>query len=211
MLVAAIETATFSVGVAVGRRDGTVLGEVTLAQGRRHAESLVPSLDFLLALLGATVADIGLVAVDSGPGLFTGLRVGVATAKALAHARGIRVAPVCSLAALAHDERLRYAGNSPVAALLDARRGELYASIDGGSPFVAPPAQVASLLPKSARLIGDAHLRYPEVFAAWPAVDAAPSAAVLLRLADDVTHLDASDVTLTYLRPPDAEINWKTR
>lgn len=85
MLILAIETATESVGVALGGRDG-VLASVTIARGRRHGETLAPAIQFACRHAGVELPDLDAVAVDIGPGLFTGMRVGIATAKALAMA-----------------------------------------------------------------------------------------------------------------------------
>ena len=94
--VVAIETATETVGVAVQTPAG-VRAEFALTGRRRHVETLTPALEHVLAQVGLVPEDLGAVAVDIGPGLFTGLRVGVATAKALAQSLGIGVVPASSL------------------------------------------------------------------------------------------------------------------
>ena len=104
MLILAIETATESVGVALGGRDG-VLASVTIARGRRHGETLAPAIQFACRHAGVELPDLDAVAVDIGPGLFTGMRVGIATAKALAMALDIPVVPVTSLESLAESAR----------------------------------------------------------------------------------------------------------
>ncbi|TWT90710.1 tRNA threonylcarbamoyladenosine biosynthesis protein TsaB [Pseudobythopirellula maris] len=93
--------------------------------GQRGAVALAPAIDRLLSLAGASPNQIGLVAVTTGPGSFTGLRVGVATAKAFAYAVGAKVVAINTLDAIA----LRRADlGRPVVALLDAQRGELFAA-----------------------------------------------------------------------------------
>ena len=92
----AIETATETVGVAVRTPVG-VEAEFALTGRRRHVETLTPALEHLLAQVDLVPADLGVVAVDVGPGLFTGLRVGVAAAKALAQSLGIGVLGATSL------------------------------------------------------------------------------------------------------------------
>jgi len=98
--------------------------------GRAHAERLIPAIEEVCALEGCTVADVDAIAVDIGPGLFTGLRVGVATAKALAQALGIGVLGVASLdiLAAAAAERAGSGGGGPVVSVVDARRGEVFAA-----------------------------------------------------------------------------------
>jgi tRNA threonylcarbamoyladenosine biosynthesis protein TsaB len=74
-----IETATQVVSVAVAGDDG-LIGAVEIAQGRRHAETLVPAIEFVCAHARVAVTDVGAIGVDIGPGLFTGMRVGIASA-----------------------------------------------------------------------------------------------------------------------------------
>ena len=130
----AIESATDLVGVALVRDDGAT-AERLHAGGRAHAELLIPSVEEVCAVSGCTVADIDVIAVDIGPGLFTGLRVGVATAKALGQALSIGLVGVSSLDILA-AAALERAGDrptgpgarSPVVSVVDARRGEVFAA-----------------------------------------------------------------------------------
>jgi tRNA threonylcarbamoyladenosine biosynthesis protein TsaB len=149
----AIESATDTVGVALIRADGGSAERVHEG-GRAHAELLAPAIEEVCAISGCTVADVDELAVDVGPGLFTGLRVGVATAKALAQALGIGVLGVSSLDVLAAGaaERFRPGGAARVVSVVDARRGEVFAAsyrFDeaagpvggdpfGGDPFVDP-------------------------------------------------------------------------
>jgi len=125
----AIETATDMVGAALLRDDGGGAERMHLG-GRAHAELLAPAIEEVCALSGCTVADLDVVAVDIGPGLFTGLRVGVATAKALAQALGIGVLGVGSLDVLAAAAGGAAAGGEgpvgAIAAVVDARRGEVF-------------------------------------------------------------------------------------
>src|ERR1700709_621138 len=85
VLILGIETATVAAGCAIGGHEG-VLAMAQSARGRRHAESLAPQIEFICTQAQIELSEISVIAVDLGPGLFTGLRVGVATAKALAHA-----------------------------------------------------------------------------------------------------------------------------
>jgi tRNA threonylcarbamoyladenosine biosynthesis protein TsaB len=130
MPVLAIETATTQVGCAIGDREGA-LASFHASYGRRHAESLAPAVRFCLRQAGTSLEDLSGLVVDVGPGLFTGLRVGVATAKAMAFALALPVTGVSSLDVLAHQ--VGYSSRA-VAAVIDARRGEVFwSTYDRGS------------------------------------------------------------------------------
>jgi tRNA threonylcarbamoyladenosine biosynthesis protein TsaB len=229
MLILGIDTATPQVGCAIGGHEG-VLASSHVSGGRRHAETLAPAIDFVRRQAGIELDEIGAVAVDVGPGLFTGLRVGLATAKALASALQVPMIGVSSLDLLAFPVRF-----SPrlIAAAIDARRGQLfyafYRQVPGGvqritDPTVDDPDDLASELVASGEevlLVGDGALRYPQHFADLPRAEIVeqglsfPSAASLVQLAharalreEFVPHWEIQPL---YLRQPDAEINWATR
>ena len=90
MLILGIETATEQVSVAIGGHEG-VLAMFEVCRGRRHAETLIPSIEFVCKQANVEMSEFGAIAVDVGPGLFTGMRVGLASAKAIAQA--LRVPP----------------------------------------------------------------------------------------------------------------------
>src|SRR5512143_949176 len=92
--ILAIDTATSLVVVAAGRPDGSVIGVRTFAAGHRHGSHLLPAIEALTAEAALDLAHLGGVVVGLGPGAFTGLRVGLATAKTLAHALGLRIVGV---------------------------------------------------------------------------------------------------------------------
>ncbi len=229
----AIETATETVGVAVRRADG-VQAEFVLTGRRRHVETLTPALEHVLAQLELCPDDVGLLAVDVGPGLFTGLRVGVAVAKALAQARGIGVVGVTSLDVLAAGAA--DAGHRGlVLSCVDVRRGEVFAAVHdvSGGPVGATPVLAAGLfapgtlvdalgrfggLPLTA--VGDGALRYAAELAAVPGLGAAapalgfPPPASLLALALARTSAgklpaDPAAVVPLYLRDADARVNFE--
>ena len=102
MLILAIETATESVGVAIGGREG-VIASVVIERGRRHGETVAPSIEFACRHAGVELDDLDAIAVDIGPGLFTGMRVGIASAKALGMVLEVPVVPVTSLDLLAEE------------------------------------------------------------------------------------------------------------
>ncbi len=229
MLILGIDTATAQVSVAVGGHEG-VLASTQSVRGKQHAEVLTPAIEFTCRQARIELSEISVVAVDLGPGLFTGLRVGVAAAKAMAHALRVPMIGVASLDLLAFP--VRYSPKLIVAAV-DARRGELftafYRQVPGGIQRLTPhhvvtPDDLASELLATAEecvLVGDGAVRYREVFDGLHKVEiiedglAYPSASSLVMLA----HAQALreqwvkpwDLQPLYLRKPDAEINWQTR
>lgn len=229
MLVLAIESATAQVGVAIGGHEG-VIGSAHSAKDRRHAETLTPQIEFVCRQAGIELSEIGVVAVDIGPGLFTGLRVGIASAKAIAHGLGVPMIGVSSLDlgafAVQHCTK-------QIVMCFDARRGEIftatYRSVPGGvqrvsEPAVATPDELASELLANrgeSLVVGDGGMRYREQFASIPGVELAgdgfahPSARALADLAHPRAlreeFVGADEIVPLYLRVPDAEINWSTR
>lgn len=132
MLVLAIDTSTATVVTGVVK-DGVSVGETILPDCRDHNERLVPATKEALAQAGATFADLDAVVVGSGPGPFTGLRVGMSTGAAFADALGIPVYGVCSLDAIA----AQITGKVLVAS--DARRREVYwATYQDGQRLTEP-------------------------------------------------------------------------
>ena len=120
-----IETASALVGCAVGE-GGKVKAAMVAHSERSHGEMLAPMVQAVLAEAEMTIDDIGLVAVDCGPGRYTGLRVGIATAAALAYARSLPVVAVSSTELLAFGAR-KFCGN--IVPVVDARRGEAFFAV----------------------------------------------------------------------------------
>ena len=226
MLTLGIETATHAVGVGLADEQGPI-GHVEIVRGRRHAETLVPAIATLLAQTGHEHGEIGTVAIDIGPGLFTGLRVGVAAAKAFALALGIPIVTATSLEILAHEVAVSGLWAGSVVSVVDARRKEVYAQcfeVDGGvaapsgEPWVGPARSVIDRMRANGRpalVVGDGAARHVDVFADVTDLrclpDASPSVAALLSLVVGRTPVSADGVELVYLRAPDAEINWVQR
>jgi tRNA threonylcarbamoyladenosine biosynthesis protein TsaB len=229
VLILGIETATAQVGVAIGGHEG-VLAQAHSCRSRRHAENLTPSIDFVAKLARIELSEIGCVAVDIGPGLFTGLRVGVAAAKAMAHALRVPMIGVSSLDLLAFPVRFSH---KRIVATIDARRGEVfyafYRQVPGGvqrisEPQLGSPADLESdvlVAADECLLVGDGALRYADDLAAISRVEIAdsgfahPSASSLVQLAHARAlredWVNGWELEPLYLRKPDAEINWVTR
>lgn len=214
----AIATATPQVSAAIAGPDG-VTAHISLRAGRRHGETLAPAIESLTRLAGVPLRRIDRVGVDVGPGLFTGLRVGVSTAKALASALDVPVVPVSSLDLLAHPHR--HTGR-PVVAVVDARRGEVFWALyhpgaDGviaaTEPAVAGPEQLQEELPEGALLTGDGARRYLAGSGHMLAGEEHdhPSAAVLAEIAPGRPELPAEKVTAIYVRQADVRIGWEQR
>ena len=226
MLILGIETATVQVGCAIGGHEG-VLASFHAAHKRRHVETLVPAIQFMCKQAGVDLSEIAVVAVDVGPGRFSGLREGVATAKALAQALRVPTIGVSSLDLLAFP--VRYTSRLIVPAI-DARRGELfysfYRQVPGGAQRLSgyqlgTPEDLASELlarNEDSLVVGDGALRYPEILTdvsgaeAGDATSAYPSAASLVELAHPQAlreeFVPPWELQPLYLRKSDAEINW---
>jgi tRNA threonylcarbamoyladenosine biosynthesis protein TsaB len=138
LIVLALTTSTPIASVALVSGD-RVLAEVAHGDPRGHAERLFDLVDRALAEAGLTRADVALVACDVGPGSFTGVRIGVASAKGIAEGLGVPLAGVVSLDAMAAEARAACPEHALVAAAIDAKKDELYLAVsDGESELVAP-------------------------------------------------------------------------
>ncbi|MDH3462367.1 MAG: tRNA (adenosine(37)-N6)-threonylcarbamoyltransferase complex dimerization subunit type 1 TsaB [Acidimicrobiia bacterium] len=128
----AIETATPGASVAVVE-DATTLAAASRIDRVGHATFLVPAIDFCFDQVGWSPSDLDAIVVDVGPGLYTGLRVGLATAQGLAAAFGIPIVPAMSVDAIALEART---GHRLIWAIVDVRRGEFavarYRPVPGG-------------------------------------------------------------------------------
>jgi len=201
-MLLAFDTATEAVTVAVyDDTVGGVVAESTLVDARRHGELLAPGIKRVLAEAGVAPTDLSGIAVGVGPGPFTGLRVGIVTARTMAATLGVSLVGVCTLdvVAAAHDGR-----GQPFLVATDARRKEVYwASYDTtgrrkDGPHVDRPDHVSTSLP----VVGRGGTLYPDWFphAVGPEH---PNAGDLARL---VAHglVEPLSTDPLYLRRPDA-------
>jgi tRNA threonylcarbamoyladenosine biosynthesis protein TsaB len=227
----AIETATETVGVAVRTAEG-VAAELTLTGRRRHVETLTPALEHLLAQVGLTPRDLEVVAVDVGPGLFTGLRVGMAAAKGLAQSLGLGVIGATSLDVLT-AAAMRAGHRGLVLSCVDARRGEVFAAVhyvesprvttERLAPGLFTPAALTDALGDLKRApvlaVGDGAQRYAKALMAVPGVEVrAPALSfpppeslltlALNRLDDGEPPADPGCIVPLYMREADAKSNF---
>lgn len=168
MRVLAADTSTPYCSVALCACDGDsrVLCETTVLAGRRHSELLLTITQDVLRLAGVDLGEIDLLAISTGPGSFTGLRVGVASWKGLAFGAGKPLIGVPTLAAMAR--RIGIA-EGVVCPMLDARMEEVFAALyefSGGdctqvlAEAVGPVKDILSQIPAGAVIFGDGVLRY---------------------------------------------------
>ncbi len=217
MIALALDTATSSTVVGLRTADGAVRearDDVARGQRPRHTQRLLGLAAELLDEAGLGFGAVGLIAVGLGPGTFTGLRIGIATARGLAGATGAGLVGLGSLRVLAAG-----AGPGPVLSLIDAGRGEVFAAgYEDGRELVVPaavaPGGVADLARGRTWLaVGSGALRFRGQFEDADVTvppDASPahrvSARVMLGLAQ-AGEVDARGaVTPLYLRLPDAEL-----
>jgi len=210
VIILGLDTATTIASIALVDDAGAVLADTRHDTSGRKTDLLV-AIDATCQRAGVAPAQLAAIAVGAGPGSFTGLRIGMATAKGIAFAAGRPLWAVSSLAALAYEA----GGEGLVIAALDARRGELFAGCYRDGALVAPertiaPEDLAGLGP--ARFCGDALAAYPDVLAplasAWTNV-LTPSGAAVARLA---LAGPRTDVLLggapSYIRPAEAEVKY---
>lgn len=207
VLVLALDTATPAVTAALAEvTDEGMRGvaERRTVDPRAHGELLAPQISALLAEAGATPRDLGAIVAGLGPGPFTGLRVGLATAASMAQVLALPTYGVCSLDALG-----RAAGPGRVLVATDARRREVYhATYADGVRTVGPEvARPADVEVSADRAVGEGALKYNDVFG-LPVDDRLlypPGEALVALAADRIRRrLPGERLTPLYLRRPDA-------
>jgi tRNA threonylcarbamoyladenosine biosynthesis protein TsaB len=218
-VILGFDTSTAACAACVLGDDGEVHEALpdprALTAGPAHAQKLLPAIARVMEQAQADFAELEAIAVGIGPGTFTGLRIGIATARTLAGASELPLRPVSSLAALAAGIE----GNLSLA-LIDAKRGEVFAALhehgdQRWAPFVTAPEEVvrrveaADIRPRAA---GDGSIRFRGVLeAAGIRVDPDESrshvvrALHVCRLAQGVPDTPPESVLPDYLRAPDAK------
>jgi tRNA threonylcarbamoyladenosine biosynthesis protein TsaB len=219
MTLVGFDTSTAATSACVLRDDGEAYEHVPrperLLEAPGHSRELLPAVAEQMERAGVDWADVDGVAVGIGPGTFTGLRIGVATARALATAARVPVHPVSSLAALAAG-----ADGGRVVALIDAKRGELFGAVfEAGRPLVVPFVTGPEGLREHAGrdlagavAVGDGSVRFRDILEA-AGMHVPPNGSELhvvralhiCRLGARVPPERPEAVLPTYIREPDAE------
>jgi tRNA threonylcarbamoyladenosine biosynthesis protein TsaB len=221
VLVLALDTTTRA-GSAAVVDDGVLVGEIVGDGSRTHGERLPRDLMRALDAASVRLDDIDLLAVAAGPGSFTGLRVGIAAMQGLAMSTGRRIVPVSALDALAIAAA---DGSGPVAAWVDAQRGEVFATLydSTGTQVIIEPSSLSAtrtldawmhaLPDRAPRFIGDGAVRYEatirERFGHGAHVlPAPPLAGIIGRLAAAAPGRAVLPHAIVpiYIRRPDAEL-----
>jgi tRNA threonylcarbamoyladenosine biosynthesis protein TsaB len=214
--VLGFDTSTAATSACLLRADGEAFELGTEpSDPPAHARELLPAVAAVLAEAGLDYGDLDAIAVGVGPGTFTGLRIGVASARALATSTGVELRPVSSLAAL--GEGIDAEARLP---LIDARRGELFAALYARrelrfGPLAAPPGEVVERVRDSGLnplAAGDGSIRFEGVLeAAGIRVEPKGSrahavrAVHICRLAAEVRPAPPEAVLPEYVRLPDAQ------
>ena len=224
MKLLAIETSTPGSSVAVVE-DRRTLAAASRIDRVGHAGFLVPAIDFCFDQVGWSPEDLDAVVVDVGPGLYTGIRVGVATAQGLAAAFGIPIIPAVSVDALALEAKT---GHRMVWALVDARRGEFavarYRPVPGGvvresATELTTPDELRAMLDSTADhslVVGEVDALPDGFFRGMHHVKTGrprfPYAVALAEIGAGKYERDEypppDDIRPLYMREPDVTINW---
>ena len=230
MYVLGIDTSTAQTSVCIGGDRG-VLASAVLGRAQAHGEFLSPAIRFCLEQGRVEVDRLAGVAVSLGPGLYTGMRVGIAAAQAFAHARHLPVVGLGSLDLLAYE--FRYVrDNRMIAAVIDARRGQVFWAFyrpthDGVQRVselqVGTPDRLAGEVeatPEGTLCVGDGAVAHAtrlasargRVATAWKG---SPRAEALVELATPRFEREETqrpeDLRAIYLRGADAKISWRKR
>ena len=225
----AIDTATDIASVAAGRPPRAASG-AHVQGARRHAAELIRLVEFALGRLSLAPRDLEGIVVGDGPGSFTGLRIGWAAAKGLAHEAGLELRAIPSLMAAAAGAAERL-GPAPIAACFDALRGQVYAAVyvfhpDRVETIVAPgvrtPAELRDTTPEPPRVVvGEGVTPYADLLTSWAGsppvlLDTLPPAAtmhlaLLGRSGAGRTIDDPATAEPVYGRPAEAQTQWEAR
>lgn len=223
MLILGIEAAAKVAGAAL-YENGRILAEQMVNGALTHSETLMPMIDAVFQAAGRGPKELDYIALTNGPGSFTGLRIGAATAKGLALGQGVPLVPLSTLEVLAYTGDREKRCRVPI---MDARRGQVYGAVYCEDqvlvePQAIAPAELAEKLVQiglSCVFMGDAADLYRELFAAalQEKYEIAPAHLKDLRAASVATlaadklakgltrGISGSELTIEYLRKPQAE------
>ncbi|MDQ4106148.1 MAG: tRNA (adenosine(37)-N6)-threonylcarbamoyltransferase complex dimerization subunit type 1 TsaB [Actinomycetota bacterium] len=213
MLILALDASTPVVAVAVARQEESsreILAEAAVAS-RGASEALLPAVHVVLDLAGESLGDVERILVGVGPGTFTGIRIAASTARSLVLGTGAALAGNSTLAALAAPALA--GGHTDVLAVLDAKRGEVFAQRytggDRGGVVCAKPQELP--VEGASLLVGDGAVRYRDVLSNHGHIppDGSPLHRVTAAghvLSADLMPVAAEALVPLYVREPDAEV-----
>lgn len=225
--ILAFDTATSTCSVAITRGDassGQVVGSLSFDSGVTHSRRLLGSIDWLLQTTAMSISKIAALAVGTGPGSFTGLRIGMASAKGLCHGRGLPLIGISSLDAVAASVR----SEDLICVAMDARKKEVYCcfyrSRPGGTvvrcsaPAVMAPEELAELINEPVTMAGDGVRVYSGLFSEllgdtaellpWISTPPAVNIGFLASTAQAAgDYLDLDRATPEYVRSSDAQLS----
>lgn len=215
-LAVSSSTGIMTVGVGFG---SALVAEMVIEAERRHAEELGPALERVTTEAGIGLGDLERLVVDVGPGRFTGLRVGLATVRALSFALDVPVVGLTSLEILAAaGSATGIDSSTPVTAVVDARRREVFQQtfVDGEPDGEAVVGSADELAAQAKGLVvGDGVDRYPDPYRDRSRVEPdlrvvtglVPTVAAMLALAQHRKPVIGTEVNPFYLRDPDVNPN----
>jgi tRNA threonylcarbamoyladenosine biosynthesis protein TsaB len=213
--VLGFDTSTAATAVCLLRSDGESFEAEPpverLFEPPGHARELMPGVDRVLREAGVGYSELDAIAVGIGPGGFTGLRIGIATAHGIAQSARVPLHPVLSLDALAAGMR-DAAPDVPALPLIDARRKEVYGLDFAGEPFVGSIDDAIAKAPEGALAAGDGSIRFREALES-AGIRVAPGDSrthvvkglYICRLGATVQPAPPESVVPCYLRAPDAK------
>ena len=205
-MLLAFDTATPQVSVAL-YDETDVVAELVSERPMKHGEQLAPLIDRVLDAASAERLDITAIAVGAGPGPFTGLRVGLVTARTLGYALEVPVYAVSTLDVLAVEAVATGAVSGPFTVATDARRKEVYLATysETGERLTGPVVDKPAVLATDGPVVGEGAVLYPDAFPT-PVGPTRPSAGWLARTVAE-ERAELLDPEPLYLRRPDAVAN----
>ncbi len=223
MKVLAVDTSTKVGAVGFLDTESGAFAETNISIGQTHSQRLLGAIDYLLGVVECPLSDVDVLAVSTGPGSFTGLRIGISIMQGLAFAEGKSLVPFSSLQALAFN----YAGCShPICPMIDARRGEVFTGLfrfDGPkltqetSERAVPASEIVKLASHQETVfLGDGAVAYADVikremqcrFIIAPEHNLHPRGASMARLVTAIADhgIDPGRIRPQYLRKSNAEL-----
>lgn len=229
MLILSLDTSTLVSSVALAEHD-CLLAELTLQTHKTHSERLMPHIAELVEKADKKKTDIQAIAVSIGPGSFTGLRIGLATAKALAYALKVPIVGVPTMAALAYN---CFAPGATIVPMLDAQKGNVYYAsykwdknklVEESAPEVDSAQSVIKKLAQSVKpvlALGEAAIMYQDEIRQHEIINLPPANSIISRAGSvallglerlENSHFDdVETLEPLYIRKSEAERLWEQR